>query len=413
MYFFRFSLILTGIITFSIINWNCAEEPINVDLSHLSQTADTLTLNAITGFTYQVPPEIGSIKRLYVGAKGELSFPFAFIKIHSYGSNGIGWDSLLDTAIIVDSVLFKLYSDDSLISPDIDIHLYFSTDSIFSELESNYLDYQSFSFTQWTNLDRPVISQAADTTDTSQFFTETVLSWEISELLPTLIDTTDSNLVRTFGIGFSEPLDSQFLNIFSREYSPGSQDPKIEVYYRQEMNLAPDSSSVDTLMKTFYAVGDVSIVFPSEEYNPVSGEIAISQGQGFRSIIKVPFDSLSLPELSVIRSAKLILYQESDTTNSFGIIMHPLNEEVDTSEIIFDNDPYPELGAYSTSSTLVDGKFEISLKSFLQSILMVDTLTNVGMKLSPSLSSDLFETARFDLLSETNPARVEILYVTP
>ena len=93
--------------------------------------------------------------------------------------------------------------------------------------------------------------------------------------------------------------------------------------------------------------------------------------------------------------------------------MHPLNEEVDTTEIIFDNDPYPELGAYSTSSTLVDGKFEISLKSFLQSPLMVDTLINVGMKLSPSLSSDLFETARFDLLSETNPARVEILYVTP
>ena len=44
---------------------------------------------------------------------------------------------------------------------------------------------------------------------------------------------------------------------------------------------------------------------------------------------------------------------------------------------------------------------------------MVDTLKNVGMKLSSGLSSDLFETARFDLLSDTDPARVEILYVAP
>ena len=91
--------------------------------------------------------------------------------------------------------------------------------------------------------------------------------------------------------------------------------------------------------------------------------------------------------------------------------MQPLSEGLDTSETVFDNDPYQELGAYSSGSTIVDGKFEISLKSFLQSILMVDTLTNVGMKLSSGLSSDLFETARFDLLSDTDPARVEILYV--
>ncbi len=115
----------------------------------------------------------------------------------------------------------------------------------------------------------------------------------------------------------------------------------------------------------------------------------------------------------MIRSAKLILHQEADTTNSFGIAMDPLNEIIDTSETVFDNDPFSELGVYSTSSSIVDGKFEISLKSFLQSILMVDTLRNVGMKLSSGLSSDLFETARFDLLSETNSARVEILYVAP
>ena len=413
MYFFRFSLILTGLIVISFFNWQCAEEPIVADLSHLSQTADTLTLHSITGFTYQVPPEIGSIKRLYVGTKGELYFPFTFLKIHSYGSDGTGWDSLLDTAITIDSVLFKLYSNDSLLSSDIGVHLYFLPDSFFSELESNYIDYPSFSFSEWVDLDRPSTSQVIDTTDTAQIYAETVLSWEISEVLPTLMDTTDSNLVRTFGIGFPENLDSAFLEIYSREYSSGSQDPKIEVYYRQEMYVASESSPIDTLMKTFYTVGDLSIVNPGEGYDVLPGEIAVSQGKGFRSIVNVPFDSLTLPEFSLIRSAKLILKQGSDTTNAFGIAMQPLNEGLDTTETIFDNDPYQELGAYSSSSTIVDGKFEISLKSFLQSILMVDTLTNVGMKLSSGLSSDLFETARFDLLSDTDPARVEILYVAP
>ena len=415
MYFFRFSLILTGLIVISVFNWQCAEEPIVADLSHLSQTADTLTLHSITGFTYQVPPEIGSIKRLYVGTKGELYFPFTFFKIHSYGSDGTGWDSLLDTAITIDSVRFKLYSNDSLISSDIGIHLYFLPDSFFSELESNYIDYPSFSFSEWIDLYGPSTSQVIDTTDTAEIYTETVLSWEISaDVLETLTDTTDSNLVRTFGIGYPPGnLDSTFLEIYSREYSSGSHDPKIEVYYRQEMYVASESSPIDTLMKTFYTVGDLSIVNPGEGYDVSPGEIAVSQGKGFRSIVNIPFDSLTLPEFSLIRSAKLILKQGSDTTNAFGIAMQPLSEGLDTSETIFDNDPYQELGAYSSSSTIVDGKFEISLKSFLQSILMVDTLKNVGMKLSSGLSSDLFETARFDLLSDTDPARVEILYVAP
>ena len=74
--------------------------------------------------------------------------------------------------------------------------------------------------------------------------------------MATLTDTTDSNLVRTFGIGFPE-MDSTFLEIYSREYSSGSHDPKIEVYYRQEMYVASESSPIDTLMKTFYTVGDL------------------------------------------------------------------------------------------------------------------------------------------------------------
>ena len=53
----------------------------------------------------------------------------------------------------------------------------------------------------------------------------------------------------------------------------------------------------------------------------------------------------------------------------------------------------------------------ISLKSYFQSILMVDSLKNVGMKLYSSVTNSVFDSIKFDLDNENN--RVEILYVSP
>ena len=49
--------------------------------------------------------------------------------------------------------------------------------------------------------------------------------------------------------------------------------------------------------------------------------------------------------------------------------------------------------------------------SYFQSILMVDTLNNVGVKLYSSINNSLFDAIEFDLGNDQN--RVEILYAAP
>ena len=55
-------------------------------------------------------------------------------------------------------------------------------------------------------------------------------------------------------------------------------------------------------------------------------------------------------------------------------------------------------------------ELKISLKSYFQSVLMVDSLSNVGMKLYSNLNNSLFDSVKFDL---DNNNRVEILYASP
>ena len=91
--------------------------------------------------------------------------------------------------------------------------------------------------------------------------------------------------------------------------------------------------------------------------------------------------------------------------------MEPLNQNIDSIALIFDSDPYENLGAHYSNSETAEGKLQISLKSYFQSILMVDSLKNVGMKFSSSINNSLFDSVEFDLCNDKN--RVDILYVSP
>jgi hypothetical protein len=91
--------------------------------------------------------------------------------------------------------------------------------------------------------------------------------------------------------------------------------------------------------------------------------------------------------------------------------MDPLKQAVDSLELFFESDPYDNSGAYYSSSNTSEGKLQISLKSYFQSLLMVDSLINVGMKFSSSINNSLFDSVRFDLGNEKT--RVDILYVSP
>ena len=398
MYFTR-SISTIGLSSILFFVLNCSEEPIQTDLSNNSQSLDTLSLADISGFTYQISPEISSYQKLYVGNNNNFSFPISLLKFPS-----TVWDTFLDSSVTIDSIFLKVYSGDSLINSDINLMLHFSPDSVFSEKNSYVNQFSDIGLSQWTNLGFPNVSIISDTSDTISHFQESVLDWELSDLINTLTDTTIFD--RTFSLSFSENMDSTFIELYSREYSSGDLDPKIEVYYRSEQE-----SVIDTLTRIIYVAEDISTIDNPQLSESPDSSIIISRGRGYRSIINIPFDSLSLPPFSVIRYAHLFLYQKGDSLESFSIRMEPLNQKIDSIALNFDSDPYENLGAHYSNSETAEGKLQISLKSYFQSILMVDSLKNVGMKFSSSINNSLFDSVEFDLSNDKN--RVDILYVSP
>ena len=404
MYFARL-ITAAGLSSILLILTNCSEDPIQTDLSTNDLSLDTLLLKNISGFTYQISPDISAYKKLYIGNNHNFSFPSSLLKFPS-----TGWDTFLDSLVTIDSIFLKVYADDSLLDSDLGLHLYFISDSIFSESNSHIANLYDLDFSNWNDLGTPNISVRSDTSDTISFFQESVLAWDLTQQITSLIDT--ANYHRTFSISFSNELDSSFIELFSREYSAGALDPKIEIYYRSINSSSTEEALIDTLTRIVYVSEDISTINNSNLSEIEDNLIMLSRGRGYRSIINVPFDSLSLPSFSIIRYANLFLYQKEDSLESYSIRMEPLiGALINEQPLIFDSDPYENLGAHFSSSSTLEGKLQISLKSYFQSVLMVDTLKNVGMKFYSSINNSLFDTVKFDLDNDLN--RVEILYAAP
>ncbi len=403
MYFAR---LITAIClsSFIIILSSCSEDPIQADLSNNNLSLDTLLLKNVSGFTYQIPPDISSYKKLYIGNNQNFQFPSTLLKFPS-----TGWDTFLDSSVTIDSIFLKVYSDDSLLSNNVGLNLNFVSDSIFSESNSDVANLSDLDFSNWDNIGIPNVSVRSDTSDTISFFQESILSWDLMQQLTFLIDT--ANYHRTFSLSFSEESGSSFIELYSREYSAGSLDPKIEIYYRSLNSSNTGETLIDTLTRIVYVSEDISTINNPSLNEDVNNIIMLNRGRGYRSIINIPFDSLSLPSSSIIRYANLFLYQK-DSLDSYSIRMEPLvGNLINDQQLIFDYDPYENLGAHFSNSSTLEGKLKISLKSYFQSILMVDTLRNVGMKFYSSINNSLFDTVKFDLDNDLN--RVEILYASP
>ena len=67
-------LFYIGLSSFLFISTNCSEEPIQTDLSRVDKSIDTLLITDISGYNYQISPEISNYNKLYIGSQGELSF---------------------------------------------------------------------------------------------------------------------------------------------------------------------------------------------------------------------------------------------------------------------------------------------------------------------------------------------------
>tara|TARA_Y100001970_G_scaffold271430_1_gene366663 strand:- start:1685 stop:2899 length:1215 start_codon:yes stop_codon:yes gene_type:complete len=404
MYFARL-ITAAGLSSFLLLLINCSEDPIQADLSTNDLSLDTLLLQNISGFTYQISPDISAYKKLYIGNRENFTFPSSLLK---FPSNG--WGTFLDSSVTIDSIFLKVYTEDSLLNNDLNLHLFYINDSIFSEQNSHIADLYDLDFSSWNELGTPNISVRSDTSDTISFFQETILSWDLSPQIISLSDTT--NYHRTFSLSFFNGSDSSFVELFSREYNAGSLDPKIEIYYRSVNSANSEETLIDTLTRIVYVSEDISTIDNSNPSEIPDNTIMLNRGRGYRSIINIPFDSLSLPFFSIIRYANLFFYQKEDSLDSYSIRMEPLIGDINNDHpLIFNSDPYENLGAHFSNSSTSEGKLQISLKSYFQSVLMVDTLKNAGMKFYSSINNSLFDTVEFDLDNDLN--RVEILYAAP
>ena len=203
MYFARL-ITAAGLSSILLILTNCSEDPIQTDLSTNDLSLDTLLLKNISGFTYQISPDISAYKKLYIGNNHNFSFPSSLLKFPS-----TGWDTFLDSLVTIDSIFLKVYAGDSLLNSDLGLHLYFISDSIFGESNSHSANLYDLDFSIWNDLGMPNISVKSDTSDTISFFQESVLAWDLTQQITSLIDTT--NYHRTFSISFSNESDSSFI----------------------------------------------------------------------------------------------------------------------------------------------------------------------------------------------------------
>ena len=114
----------------------------------------------------------------------------------------------------------------------------------------------------------------------------------------------------------------------------------------------------------------------------------------------------------MIRKALLSLpIDTSDSSEGYNIIVDPIDESVDTADVVFETDPYPEIGyPYRISSDIENGMFIISLKSFLQNITLGNE-TNLGFKVVANEKNDPFESINFDVANESTKPILEIIYV--
>jgi hypothetical protein len=147
--------------------------------------------------------------------------------------------------------------------------------------------------------------------------------------------------------------------------------------------------------------------------------LGLSNGIGLRSLVSIPFDSVSIPEGSVIRKALLSLpFDTSGSSDGSNIIVDPIDESVDTADVAFEIDPYTGIGyPYRISSPsngieidIDNGLFIISLKSFLQNITLGNE-TNLGFKIVANESNDPFESINFDIENDSGKPILEIIYV--
>ena len=378
-----------------LLVWRCQESPVYSDLSESNIFLNDTTFHHIQARSYWTSPELGLADRLYFGSKNNIS---AFNNLFEMSKSSSSWSYFLDSNVVIDSAYFFIFSNDSIISIDRNLDLYFSSDSHFSESNSTNSDFDNFNLSEWNYNG---FGNGNIELDTLGDFIKSSVKWDISNLIETIIDTSDTNFFRSFLIKYNST-DSTFYTFYSRQ-ATSSLSPQIKFYYRFF-----DGDSIDTTTFTYYASKDLTIIEGLNLNVADTSDFGISLGLGQRMLLDIDF---SLPKGSLIKSANLFLFQDTLYSNDgHKIIIDPISSILDTNIIYFDTDPYLTLGYPSAMyGTLYNDTLKLSMKEFLQSIIL-DNDQNTGFKVLSSTANDPFEKIKFSFNDDNLKPFLEVIY---
>jgi len=388
-------LILPGIL-FLIISsaWRCQESPIYTDLSDSSLTLLDTTFYNIHGDSYWVSPQLGLVERLYFGSKNSISAYNNLFEMPKSSS----WSYFLDSNIIVDSAHFIIFSGDSIDLLEQSLNLYFSADSHFSESNSINSDFDDFNLSDWNYNSFGNINIELDSVGD---FVKSSVKWDIFNLVETLTDTVDTNLVRSFLVNYNS-IDSSLFSFYSRQATT-SLSPQIIFYYRYF-----EGDSIDTTSYKFYVSKDITLIQKTNFSDGDSSDYGVSLGLGQRMLLNIEF---SLPKGSLIKSADLFLFQDSIFLNDgHKIIIDPISSILDTNISYFNTDPYSTIGYPDAMyGTLYNDTIRLSMKDFLQNLILENN-QNIGFKVFSSTANDPFEKVEFSFYESNLKPYLEVLY---
>ena len=392
-----------------IIFISCEEAALPVDKDNTPLNIDTISFPITNTITYQTPPMLGATDYLYFGEKNDYKYLFNLVRFDSVSiGGGYSFDYFNDTLVVADSMKMTLRFISDSIDQNASFQLKyfpFSSDSVFNELTTNYLNFDK-------SLSSNIISQASMVADSIDSVNTTVT-------LNFLIDTTVLNVFRdTSNFNFNNSFLIELTNNEKNEFKFHSSDlnegqpPELKVFYRTFLN---DSTVLDTAYRTYRAIEDLSIIQPPEITSDDTTYLSIGQAKGLKSLLYVDMEGWALPARGIIKSAELILYStDIDTISGYSINAYPLTSDAFFSNFLFYNeDPFFVDATLMSSSVIKDNALKINLRSASTEIANGQN-KNYGFKIQSNSTNDPFKVISFYSIDHSKYYPVmRVVYVHP
>jgi hypothetical protein len=365
----------------------CLENTVSTELNNPSMVHDTLSISSITGFHYQTPPELGNSTLLYLGTDSSgFQNPFAIFKVQNNSiSTSETFTSLSDSTIEIDSAKFILTFNSDTVETGMIFDLYYfpnTTDSIFSESKSNYLNIDESDLASVYVSSARLFQKLPDSSETIY----PTLSFNLLDIIQSFIDSSNANQNKTLMVKPKFNL-SNALSFKSSE-SGFAFAPQLHIFTHDTayVDSTSDSVAVDTFSHQFISTEDLSIIIPPTVYND-PGLLTLGRGLSYKGLIEIPdLDSLlvPLPEQSIITKAELSFYYPIDTTQSnFYLQVQPVSDSLHYEQLngILLDDPIEVIpNILPVVNISNNGKVVLNIREYLQ-LIHFGYVSNYGLKL--------------------------------